>query len=179
LLGVDIDPAEHLPVEMEVDGFTNIAAALSSSPAFVEQYVNVASTVAHLAVGEPQPKVATAFFPPPAEDQDAYVDGMPPGTRGGIRLTHMFPADGEYRLTLTDLGAGLYPRSIETRHTLVVLVDREEVFRAEIGGPEDLAAIDQGGAPARAAIMERFTDIPVPVKAGEHEIAVTFIERSR
>ncbi|MBN1237524.1 MAG: DUF1592 domain-containing protein [Gammaproteobacteria bacterium] len=179
LLGVDIDPAEHLPVEMEVEGFTNIAAALSASPAFVEQYVNVASTVAHLAVGEPQPKVSTAFFPPPTEDQDAYVDGMPFGTRGGIRFTHTFPADGEYRLTLKDLGAGLYPRALETRHTLVVLVDREEVFRGEIGGPEDLAAIDQGGAPARAEIMARFTDIPVPVKAGRHEIAVTFIERSR
>src|SRR5690606_4389945 len=36
LLGVTIDPAEHLPAEIEVDGFTNIAAALSSSPAFVE-----------------------------------------------------------------------------------------------------------------------------------------------
>ena len=179
LLGVEIDPVEHLPAEIEVHGFTNIAAALSSSPAFVEQYVNVASTVAHLAVGEPQPKVATAFFPRPAENQDAYVDGMPPGTRGGIRFTHTFPADGEYRLTLKDLGAGLYPRALETRHTLVVLVDREEVFRGDIGGPEDLERIDRGGAPARAEIMARFTNIPVPVKAGVHEIAVTFIERSR
>ena len=47
---------------IEVDGFTNIASALSVSPAFVEQYVNVASTVAHLAVGEPDPKVSTAYF---------------------------------------------------------------------------------------------------------------------
>jgi hypothetical protein len=179
LLGVEIDPVEHLPAEIEVHGFTNIAAALSSSPAFVEQYVNVASTVAHLAVGEPQPRVRTAFFPRPTEDQDGYVDGMPLGTRGGIRFTHTFPADGEYRLTLKDLGAGLYPRALETRHTLVVLVNREEVFRASLGGPEDLALIDRGGAPARAEIMERFTNIPVPVKAGVHEIVVTFIERSR
>ena len=179
LLGVEIDPVEHLPAEIEVEGFTNIAAALSASPAFVEQYVNVASEVAHLAVGEPEPKVRTAFFPRPPEDQDAYVDGMPLGTRGGIRFTHTFPADGEYRFTLKDLGAGLYPRSLETRHTLVVLVDRNEVFRAEIGGPEDLALIDRGGAPARAEIMERFTNMPVPVTAGVHEVAITFIERSR
>jgi hypothetical protein len=179
LLGVEIDPVEHLPAEIEVEGFTNIAAALSASPAFVEQYVNVASTVAHLAVGEPQPKVRTAFFPRPAADQNAYVDGMPLGTRGGIRFTHTFPADGEYRVTLKDLGAGLYPRSLETRHTLIVLVDRTEVFRGEIGGPEDLALIDRGGAPARAEIMARFTNIPVPVTAGIHEVAITFIERSR
>jgi hypothetical protein len=82
LLGVDIDPTEYLPTEIEVDGFTNIASALSVSPAFVEQYVNVASTVAHMAVGEPDPKVSTAYFPPPATDQRAYISGMPPGTRG-------------------------------------------------------------------------------------------------
>jgi hypothetical protein len=179
LLGVEIDPVEHLPAEIEVEGFTNIAAALSASPAFVEQYVNAASEVAHLAVGEPEPKVRTAFFPRPTADQDAYVDGMPLGTRGGIKFTHTFPADGEYRFTLKDIGAGLYPRSLETRHTLVVLVDRNEVFRVDVGGPEDLALIDRGGAPARAEIMERFTNMPVPVTAGVHELAITFIERSR
>lgn len=179
LLGVEIDPAEYLPAEIEVDGFTNIAAALSSSPAFVEQYVNLASTVAHLAIGEPQPKVRTAFFPAPTENQNGYVEGMPLGTRGGIRFVHTFPADGEYRLTLSELGVGLYPSAMETRHTLVVLVDREEVFRESLGGPEDLALIDQGGAPARAEIMARFADIPLPVKAGSREVIVTFIERSR
>jgi hypothetical protein len=179
LLGVEIDPEEYLPAEIEVHGFTNIAAALSVSPAFVEQYVDVASTVAHLAVGEPKPKVATAFFPTPTADQEGYVAGMPLGTRGGIKFTHTFPADGEYRLTVTNLGAGLYPRALETRHTLVILVDRHEAWRGDIGGPEDLALIDRGGAPAREAIMKRFTDIPVPVKAGTHEIVVTFIQRSR
>lgn len=179
LLDVEIDANEYLPAEIEVDGFTNIAAALSVSPAFVEQYVNVASTVAHLAVGEPKPKVATAYFPTPTADQQAYVDGLPLGTRGGMRATHTFPADGEYRLTVTNLGAGLYPRALETKHTLVVLIDRSEAFRADIGGPEDLALMDRGGAPARAQIMDRFANIPLKIKAGVHELAVTFIERSR
>ncbi len=179
LLGVDVDPAEYLPPEIAVKGFTNIAAALSVSPAYVEQYVDLARTVAHLAVGEPKPKVATAFFPAPTADQDGYVAGMPLGTRGGMKAKHTFPADGEYRLTITNLGAGLYPRALETRHTLVVLVDRHEQWRGDIGGPEDLAFMDRGGAPAREAIMKRFADIPIQVKAGEHEVAVTFIERSR
>jgi mono/diheme cytochrome c family protein len=179
LLDVDIDPAEYLPPEIEVKGFTNIAAALSVSPAFVEQYVDAASAVAHLAVGEPKAKVATAFFPKPSSDQTGYVAGMPLGTRGGMKATHTFPADGEYRLTITNLGAGLYPRSLETRHTLVVLIDRHEEWRGDIGGDEDLALIDRGGAPAREEIMKRFMNIPLQVKAGTHEIAVTFIERSR
>ena len=104
---------------------------------------------------------------------------MPLGTRGGTSFTHMFPADGEYRLTIKNLNVGLYPRSLETEHTLVVLVDREEQFRGNIGGEEDLDFMDRGGAPARTAIMKRFANIPLQVKAGAHEIVVTFIERSR
>jgi hypothetical protein len=180
LLDVDIDPEEYLPAEIEIHGFTNIAAALSTSPAFVEQYVTAASAVAHLAVGEPKPKVASAYFPPPGGGQSTYIPGMPPGTRGGMKFTHTFPADGEYRITLSgDLGAGLYPRAVETRQTLVVLVDRHEQFRADIGGEEDLAFINTGGAPARAELMKRFADIPLQVTAGKHEIVITFIERSR
>jgi hypothetical protein len=179
LLGVEIDPEEYLPTEIEVDGFSNIAAALSVSPAFLEQYVGVARAVAHLAVGTATPKLASAYFAPPGGNQDGYVDGMPLGTRGGTMFKHSFAADGEYRINITDLDVGLYPRSLETEHTLVVLIDRTEVFRARLGGAADLALVDLGGAPARAEIMERFADIPVQVKAGVHEVVITFIERSR
>ncbi len=179
LVGVTIDPEEHLPTEIEVDGFTNVAAALSVSPAFLEQYIGVARKVARLAIGEPEPKLASAYFPPPEGDQDGYAAGMPPGTRGGVRFAHNFPADGEYRINITDLDVGLYPRAIETEQTLVVLLDRREVFRETLGGPADLALVDLGGAPARAEIMERFSGIPLQVPAGVHEIVVTFIERSR
>jgi hypothetical protein len=179
LIGVEIDPAQYLPMEQEVDGFDKIAAALSVSPAFLEQYLSVARRVAHLAVGEPTPKLTSAYFPPPGGDQDNYVDGMPLGTRGGVRFKHNFLADGEYHFNITDLDVGLYPRSLETEHTLVMLLDRSEVFRAKLGGDDDLALVDRGGAPARAQIMKRFADVPVKVTAGVHEIAITFIERSR
>jgi mono/diheme cytochrome c family protein len=179
LLGVAIDPTEHLPTEIEVEGFTNVASALSASPSFVEQYVNVARTVAHLAVGEPEPKVAAAYFPPPGDNQQTYIDGFPFGTRGGIRVNHTFPADGEYRLSIKNIGVGLYPTALETEHTLVVLVDKNELFRESVGGPEDLAFANRGGAPAHAEIMARFTDIPLTVEAGVHELIITFIERSR
>jgi hypothetical protein len=179
LLGIGIDGEEHLPTEIEVDGFTNIAAALSTSPAFLEQYISVARTVAHLAVGTPNPKLASAYFPPPADDQDGYVDGLPLGTRGGTRFEHNFPADGEYHINITDLEVGLYPRTLETEHTLVILIDRTEVFRTQLGGAADLELVDRGGAPARAELMQRFANIPVRVAAGRHEVVVTFIERSR
>jgi hypothetical protein len=66
LLGVEIDARQYLPTEIEVDGFDNIAAALSVSPAFLEQYIGVARKVARLAVGEPAPKLASAYFAPRA-----------------------------------------------------------------------------------------------------------------
>src|SRR4030088_1294020 len=71
LLAVEIDPKQYLPAEIEVEGFSNIAAALTVSPAFLEQYVNVARVVSRLAVGNPVPEVVKASFPPPAtSDQD-------------------------------------------------------------------------------------------------------------
>ncbi len=178
LLGVEIDPTELLPTDIEIDGLSNIAAALSASPAFVEQYIDAAMLVARLAVGEPQPRVANATFQA-SGGQGTHIDGMPLGTRGGVRFNHVFPADGEYRLTLTNLGVGLYPSAVETEHTLVILIDREEVFRTTIGGPADFALANRGGAPGQAQIMERFTDIPLQVGAGPREVIATFIERAR
>ena len=179
LLGVDINAADYLPADIEVDGFDNIAAALSVSPSFLEQYVNVARAVAKLAVGQPVPKVANAYYQVQSGDQDTYQEGFPLGTRGGMKVTHNFPADGEYRLNILDLDVGLYPRSIETRQTLVVLVGGEEVFRKNIGGLEDFELVNKGGAPAAATIMERFQNIPLEVTAGVKDIVVTFIERAR
>src|SRR5215468_2179050 len=181
LLDVDIDPNQYLPADIAVEGFTNIAAALTVSPTFLEQYVNVARTVSRMAVGKPLPEVVKASFPPPATgDQDGYVDGMPLGTRGGTRFEYTFRADGEYRFTIKDLDFGLYPRGVENETAVVVLIDRKEVFRQKVGGDADRAFVDRGGgAPAGEKLMQRFADIPVQVTAGVHEIVVTFIERSR
>jgi hypothetical protein len=181
LLAVEIDPNKFLPADIAVEGFSNIAAALTVSPAFLEQYVNVARVVSRMAVGKPLPDLAKASFPPPAiGDQDGYVDGMPLGTRGGTRFEYTFPADGEYRLTISDLDFGLYPRGVENETTVVVLIDRKEVFRQKVGGDADREFVDRGGgAPAGAKLMERFANIPMQVTAGVHEVVVTFVERSR
>src|SRR5215475_2524077 len=181
LLAVEIDPNQYLPADIAVEGFSNIAAALTVSPAFLEQYINVARVVSRMAVGKPVPDLVKASFPPPAiGDQDGYVDGMPLGTRGGMRFEYTFPADGEYRVTISDLDFGLYPRGVENETTVVVLIDRKEVFREKVGGEADREFVDRGGgAPAGAKLMQRFANIPVQVTAGAHEVVVTFVERSR
>ena len=180
LLAVEIDAAEYLPSEVEVEGFSNIATALTVSPAFLEQHVRAARDAARLAVGDRVPEVSITYFPPPElGDQDGYVAGMPPGTRGGKRFEYTFPADGEYRINILDLDIGLYPRGLENEQTLVILIDRQEVFRQQIGGPEDLAFVDRGGPAAREALQARFQNIPVQVTGGPHEVVVTFVERAR
>src|SRR4029077_4240729 len=60
-----------------------------------------------------------------------------------------------------------------------ILVDGREVFRASVGGADDLRVVDRGMAPAWAGIMKRFANIPVQVEAGAHDVAVTYIERAR
>jgi hypothetical protein len=178
LLGIELDAEALLPAEIEVQGFDNIATALSISPAFLDQYVAATRIAARLAVGD-STKVTSAHYSVPEGDQPDHLDGLPLGTRGGVKFRHNFPADGTYRFTIPDLGIDLYTRAVETRHTLIILVDGREVFRQSIGGTEDLRLVDHGGAPARAEIMKRFANIPVTVKAGTYDVAVTFIERAR
>jgi hypothetical protein len=179
LLGIELDAEQLLPAEIEVHGFDNVAAALSVSPAFLDQYVAAARLAARLAVGEPGKVASATYAQPEGGDQPLHVDGLPLGTRGGMKFRHDFPADGEYRFTIPDIGIDLYTRAVETRHTLVVLVDGREVFRQAVGGPDDLRIVDRNGAPGRAEIMKRFANIPVQVRAGTYDVAVTFLERAR
>jgi mono/diheme cytochrome c family protein len=181
LLGIELDAEKLLPAEIEVQGFDNIAAALSISPAFLDQYVAATRLAARMAVGESAPKVASAHYAQPAThnlDQVGHLDGLPLGTRGGMKFRHNFHADGEYRFTIPDLGIDLYSFAVETPHTLVMLIDGREVFRRSLGGTEDLRTVDRKGAPGRAEIMKRFANIPIQVNAGVRDVAITFIERA-
>ena len=62
LVGVDVNAKEVLPQDIQVEGFDNIAAALSVSPAFLDQYVTAARHVAKLAVGNPNPRVSSVKY---------------------------------------------------------------------------------------------------------------------
>ncbi|HYV62097.1 MAG TPA: DUF1592 domain-containing protein, partial [Bryobacteraceae bacterium] len=175
LVGVDVKVKEVLPQDIQVDGFDNVAAALSVSPAFLDQYITAARQVAKLAVGS-TPKVSNVKYSI-AANQNPDVP-LPLGTRGGIRFKHNFAADGEYRITMNDLGVGLYTGPIENESTLVIMIDGKIVFRKPIGGPQDQALADRKAAPGRALIMERFAKIPVQVQAGVRDVVVAFIDRS-
>jgi hypothetical protein len=176
LVGVEVNAKEVLPQDINVEGFDNIADALSVSPAFLDQYVAAARHVARLAVGDPNPRVSSVKYPVAANRNPN--DPPPPGTRGGIKFKHTFPADGEYRITIDNMGVGPYPNSLENRSTVVITIDGAILFRGDIGGLEDLSIADRFAGNGRAKVMERFTKIPVQVKAGVRDVVVAFVDRS-
>jgi len=175
LVGVELKATDVLPQDGQVDGFDNIAVALTTSPAFVNQYIAVARQVAKLAVGSPNPPVASTKYTIAANSNPDVP--LPLGTRGGIGFKHNFPADGEYRFTINDLGVGIYASTLENQSTVVIMVDGKIAFRQTIGGPEDWQ-LHAKGPTGRAQIMERFSKVPVQAEAGVHDVVVAFIDRS-
>jgi hypothetical protein len=98
LLAIDLPVAEELPPDGIAGGFDNIGDALSMSPLLLEQYLKVARKVSDFAVGTGDPSPVTESFRAP-DAQSAWLGpGVPFGTRGGIRVQHYFPYDGEYSL---------------------------------------------------------------------------------
>jgi len=176
LVGVDVNPKEILPQDIQVEGFDNIADALSVSPSFLEQYVTAARHVAELAVGNPNPRVSSVKYAITANQNPD--DPPPPGTWGGIKFKHNFPADGEYRITINNLAVGPYSNALVRENTVVIMIDGRTVFRKPIGGAADLSLADRTAGTGRAQIMERFSKIPVQVKAGVRDVVVAFIDRS-
>src|SRR5438128_5037178 len=175
LVGVDVKAKDVLPQDIQVEGFDNIAAALRVSPAFLDQYITAVRHVAQLAVGNPNPRVSSVKYSIAANQNPD--DPPPPGTRGGIKFKHNFPADGEYRITINDLEVGPYSNSLENENTVVIMIDGRIVFRKLIGGAADLSLADRKAGTGRAQVMERFSKIPVPVKAGVRDLVVAFVYR--
>jgi hypothetical protein len=192
LLALEVDPALYLPDDNVEGYYDNNADALQVSPAFVNQYVDAARQIAREAVGDVEAlPVATTYgdpanmvisLPPDGAPgtgrQQHHLAGMPFGTRGGFVVTHNFPADGEYELTIGDMALAREVPRMEFENTVLVLLDGVELYRTNIGGEADHKAIDQRLDPAVEEINGRLRRIRFAATAGQHELAVTFLHRS-
>ncbi len=179
LLALEVDVKALLPKDDESDGFDNVANVLKVSPSFLEQYIAAARVISELAVGLPNAKRdSRVYYAPANANQNYHVEGMPLGTRGGMLVEHFFPADGEYEFNIGGLARARYVEGLEYRHRLVLVIDGKKVFEDEIGGPEDVEAVDLRQAAAVAEINGRFENIRVPMTAGPHKIAATFVART-
>lgn len=99
LLGLTVDPSEWLPEDQISASFDNIADVQGMSATLMVSYLTAASDIARRAIGqEDAPIQAKTFSNPASVSQHEWerVEGAPYGTRGGISVTHTFPADGDY-----------------------------------------------------------------------------------
>ena len=191
LLALNIDVATLLPDDHHKTGYDTDAARLQVSPSYIDQYVNAARVVATQAVGNPKaPAITTTYGNlgdmvislqvrghPGEGNQQLYRDGMPFGTRGGISGEYIFPADGDYALTIGDLALGRDVPLMEFDNTVVALLDGKEFFRTHIGGERDQKAIDQQQQVAVNEINGRLRNIRFHAPQGQHRVAVTFVHR--
>ena len=110
--------------------------------------------------------------------QQEYMEGMPFGTRGGMVAEHDFPADGEYELTIGDMALA---REVP-RHGVREHGDRAARRRGVLPHQDrrrgDHKAIDQTLDPAVEGINNRLRKIHFHATAGQHKLAVTFLQRS-
>ena len=179
LLALDVDISEYLPADDEGYGFDNIADVLRTSPSLLEQYLIASRKIAELAVGDTrQDAVSKVYKVAPDAPQGQHLPGLPLGTRGGILIEHNFPLDGEYDfnayLTRNIVG---YMTGLEWPHQFEISIDGERVFLAQVGGEADNLASDTNFAEAADAIDERLK-VRVPLSAGKHRVAVTFLQKN-
>jgi mono/diheme cytochrome c family protein len=136
-----------LPADDSIQGFDNVAAALTVSPTLIESYVNAALKISRAAVGDRSQGPTQVIYDAPGGSQAAHVDGLPLGTRGGFRLTHDFPLDATYEIRVRARGPGALagqrfcapPRIDVTLDAEPVAIETPAAFRLPIAaGPHTL-----------------------------------------
>ena len=192
LLGIEIQADKLLPIDDRKGNFDNNAGGLQVSPAFVDQYISAAREIASQAMGDAEaPPITTTYgdvenmvisLPPKGAPgtgkQQHHIEGMPLGTRGGFSVKHTFPVDGEYELTIGDMALAREVPRMEFENTVIALFDGKEIYRTNIGGEPDHKAIDQRLDPAVEEINNRLRKIRFKATAGQHDLTVTFVQRS-
>ena len=186
----DLLALEDLPREMEIDvllpaddasyGFDNIADALGTSPTLIERYLSAAQKISRLAIGDASTPVIVDTYKIPSQlPQEDRFDGLPYGTRGGIRIERFFPLDGENTFRMI-LGGARSP----DRHDLELLLDGERVQVFTVDGRGRGRGRGNGG-PAPASATLAFIEQAPPdyqikrfVPAGHHTVVATFVKKT-
>jgi hypothetical protein len=169
LLALDIDVNGLLPPDSISSGFDNVADSQALSPALMEGYLRAASQVTTLAVGDPEAASSEAHYRvAKTASQLRRVDGAPLGTRGGIAVTHTFPADGDYvlRLELHGNADGFLFGGPAAGEQIDVSINGER---------KALLDVDPNMAEVTTSLFLKTP--PIHVAAGPQHIAAAFIQR--
>jgi mono/diheme cytochrome c family protein len=166
LLALEIDATALLPNDEPSHGFDNVTVG-NLSPTLLDRYVSAAQKIARLAVGTPRKTPGgETFRVAPDVTQEDHVDGLPIGTRGGAMFRYIFPQDGTYELKVRlarDRNEEV--EGLKKAHEVEVLIDRERVA---------LEIVKPPGADKNHERVDAHLTFKVEVKAGPHDVAVTF-----
>ena len=177
LLGLDIDSTKFLTADDSSRGFDNQAGALTVSPALLEAYLSAAARVSGLAMGTATAPAQVTYRVAEDTTQNYHVAGLPFGTRGGLKIDHTFPADGDYTLKVFSVNLGnmgnFRPFGEVRGEQLLFFIDDQKVattdwdkaLRVERRLDEDFLGNGQ--------LMT--IDLKQHIKAGLHHIGVTFL----
>ncbi len=173
LFELKVDPAALLPQDDTSDSFDNVAEVLQVSASFLDQNISAARAVAIEATGDPKLKpVRVNLKPDPLLSQGAHVDGLPLGTRGGLVVDHVFPAEGDYTLTFNGPGIGVYDSwagEPEREDRFIAVADGKIIFDSLKDGPALAPPVPVGIARPRRAIAK------VHLTAGKHRIGGAYV----
>jgi uncharacterized protein DUF1592/uncharacterized protein DUF1588/uncharacterized protein DUF1585/uncharacterized protein DUF1595/uncharacterized protein DUF1587/cytochrome c len=167
VLALSVDAGSWLPLDSMSANFDNIADEQALSATLLEAYLNAASDISRMAVGDRQaPAIDRTYTNTSYMSQHPWdqLEGAPFGTRGGMVVDHVFPADAEYVFAVAIISGD------NTRlEDLDVSIDGERValIRYENGQQRD--ADGRGAQPIPTE--------PVFVKAGQHKLSVAFVRR--
>jgi len=179
LLALDIDAAALLPPDDESSGFDNIADVLTISPSLMERYLSASWNISRQAVGNLNIASSTASYRVrPDLSQDQHVEGLPPGTRGGMLVKHTFPLDGEYTIKLR-LWRNTFDlmRGMEDPHDIEIAMDGRRLTMVTAGGRDEWLRMADNPGTFGAELDKRLT-VTIPVKAGVHTLWATTVLRS-
>jgi hypothetical protein len=166
LLGLNVDAGDWLPLDQMSANFDNIADVQALSPTLIDAYPNAAAEISRMAVGNiSAPPINKTYKNSQYVSQHPWdhVEGAPYGTRGGIVVDHVFPADGEYEFHLVfGLGANSRLEDVD------VSIDGERVALVPFTRTGQ-GADNRGAAPVGTG--------RIFVRAGQRKVSAAFIKR--
>jgi Protein of unknown function (DUF1592)/Protein of unknown function (DUF1588)/Protein of unknown function (DUF1587)/Protein of unknown function (DUF1585)/Protein of unknown function (DUF1595)/Planctomycete cytochrome C len=167
LLALDVDAGSWLPLDQKSANFDNIADVQALSPTLLEGYLNAAAAISAMAIGDRNaPAIDQTYTNPGYVSQHPWdhVDGAPYGTRGGLVVNHVFPADAQYVFEIAlNSGSGARFEDID----ISINGDRIALLEYESG--------PAGGADGRGARLIQTE--PINIRAGQQRVAAAFVKR--
>ena len=175
LLALEVDAGDYLPLDTKSANFDNIADVQMLSPTLMNGYLRAASEISRLAVGDAAAgPVEAAYKVPRWVSQREQVEGAPYGSRGGVSVTHTFPADGEYRFRVSfhhETTGELFGSGRGALHT----TERREQIEIAIDGERAAVfELDRWMHVSDPNGVNLWTD-PIHVTAGPHRVSAVFV----